>query len=675
MKEFYTYLALIALLLLPVSCREEGSPGDSGVRLITFAPEVDFYEQMDGPVEDAFHPLGVRRMQGHAALYLHAYTSEWEDGPDTRSAPVTAVHSTFDVSAYAFLGTWNDQNKPNLFHRETMTRDGSSWTGEASMAWPGADYSVRFGAVSPSPNYEYGLWWDSSQRSPGMPQITCRIKDAVASQVDLLECVSEDYPGDGSTAGAGVSLTFRHALTAVTFRVNDFGMAGTVKSVTLSGVKRYGKHVVGSGVWTDLSENASYAFTGLNTAFAATGETAITSGSNTLILLPQQLGENALLTVVMTLGNSEKTLTASLAGQVWEPGKKITYTIAPSEDDWMFSYIGISDVRESVEDGVPMSVATITSFRQHVLGFKQAQPWRLKYARGGTDGNGLPLTTSTPPAGLTAVSPLSGNGGTAGETITATATRSGLTEQRFTIVINNSSTDYDTDGEVKTFDIVLDGVRAIDLGLRDVSGNKILFADRNLGAENPWDYGDFYAWGETEKRYSQVDIEDEGYTEGSYLLGMLDWDNDIPFTSTGAPSLTGTYTAASTCLDLPDDVAYIQLGNPWRMPTAGELQWLTDQCTCTWTSDYQSTGTAGLEVTGPSGATIFLPASGMFSGDYNGYGNPYANAEGCYWSSSFFEDDPVYSSNLQFGYDMSPTAEYGSSPWLGASVRAVCVKR
>ena len=227
------------------------------------------------------------------------------------------------------------------------------------------------------------------------------------------------------------------------FRVNDFGIAGTVKSVTIEGVRKSGSHVVGSDVWTSLSGSATYSFTGLNKAFAATGETAITSGANTLILMPQTCPAGAKVTVVVTIGGKDWTLESSLEGQTWAPGKEVTYTLSPSDDDWLFSYVDLTNVPASVTSGVSGTVATVKSFRQHALGFKEALPWTLQYS---TDGGST--YSGTKPSWLTSISPAGSTGGWSGENITATATRASNDEYRVKVKVSNS-------GDSKTFDIVI----------------------------------------------------------------------------------------------------------------------------------------------------------------------------------------------------------------------------
>ena len=130
---------------------------------------------------------------------------------------------------------------------------------------------------------------------------------------------------------------------------------------------------------------------------------------------------------------------------------------------------------------------------------------------------------------------------------------------------------------------------AVDLGLP--SGT--LWADRNVGADSPEAYGDYFAWGETS-------------TKSIYDGRNYKWRQD---SSKYGNSRFGSGFNKNT-LNLADDAAYVNMGAQWRMPTYKELNELRSKCTWTWTT---IKGTKGYKVTGPNGNSIFLPAAGFRS--------------------------------------------------------------
>ena len=166
----------------------------------------------------------------------------------------------------------------------------------------------------------------------------------------------------------------------------------------------------------------------------------------------------------------------------------------------------------------------------------------------------------------------------------------------------------------------------VDLGIT-VDGKKIKWATCNVGASKPEDYGDYFAWGET-----------SGYNSGKTNFSWTTYFD----TSDGGTTFTKYATDKKTVLDFEDDAARASWGGSWRMPTDEEWTWLLENCTWTWTDNYNGTGVAGRIVTsnvsGYKGNTIFLPAAGYRSNTYL-YS---AGSNGYYWSSSLAEGNSDY---------------------------------
>ena len=160
---------------------------------------------------------------------------------------------------------------------------------------------------------------------------------------------------------------------------------------------------------------------------------------------------------------------------------------------------------------------------------------------------------------------------------------------------NSEGTSY---GEQRYFSTLSDGMinghQYVDLGLS--SGLK--WATCNVGADSPEDYGNYYAWGETETKAEYT--QDNSVTFGQQL-------NDI--------SGNAQYDAATA-----------NWGGSWRMPTKDEIRELIYNCN--WTPETQN-GVDGFKVTGNNGNYIFIPASGYRDGS-----SLYIYGECYYWSST-----------------------------------------
>lgn len=174
----------------------------------------------------------------------------------------------------------------------------------------------------------------------------------------------------------------------------------------------------------------------------------------------------------------------------------------------------------------------------------------------------------------------------------------------------------------------------IDLGLP--SGTK--WACCNVGASSPEDYGNYYAWGETQQK------------------SVYNWD-------------TYQYYQNDKCVNIGSDIAGTRYdaatanwGTPWRMPSRAQCQELIDNTTSVWTTQ---NGVNGRKFTGPNGGTIFLPAAGSRWDDELDY----AGSDGYYWSSTLDESYPFYAYELYF----SSLLAYWRSSYRngGRSVRPV----
>ena len=204
---------------------------------------------------------------------------------------------------------------------------------------------------------------------------------------------------------------------------------------------------------------------------------------------------------------------------------------------------------------------------------------------------------------------------------------------------------------------------AVDLGLP--SGLK--WASFNLGASNPEEYGDYYAWGETEPYYNCLDPltwkegKEDGYDWLSYKWGMDGYNSLTKYCNRTSYGYNG-FTDNKTVLDPEDDAAHVNLGGNWRMPTDTDWAELLDNCTWTWTTQG---GVYGRLVTASNGNSIFLPAAGQGVDTYLYE----AGSFGYYWSSSLDTGGP--SSAWRVYFDSGNIYRFYNSRYLGHSVRPV----
>ena len=188
----------------------------------------------------------------------------------------------------------------------------------------------------------------------------------------------------------------------------------------------------------------------------------------------------------------------------------------------------------------------------------------------------------------------------------------------------------------------------VDLGLP--SG--LLWATRNVGANSPEDYGDYFAWGETSPK--------SVYNWDTYIYG--DEGPWIHLTKYNTNSDYGPVDGL-TILQPGDDAATANWGSGWRMPTQEECRELCQNTTHTWTTQ---NGVNGRLFTASNGNSLFLPAAGgRWDAELYRAGN-----HGGYWSSSLITDNPDDAWRFFFYSDGTNVYCLGDRSY-GQSVRAV----
>ena len=173
----------------------------------------------------------------------------------------------------------------------------------------------------------------------------------------------------------------------------------------------------------------------------------------------------------------------------------------------------------------------------------------------------------------------------------------------------------------------------------------VLWAATNIGATNPEEYGDYFAWGETTTK--------NDYSWSTYRYGSLTKYNSID---------------ELTELELEDDAATANWGGNWCMLTKEQIEELVNRAYTT-TEWITQNGVYGCKVTSlTNGNSIFLPAAG------GRYGSSLKNNGSvcAYWSRTLNTGWTEYAYVLEF------TSSYISTDFIdrcyGRLVRAVRVQ-
>lgn len=244
--------------------------------------------------------------------------------PATRAAMQTSMYNKFKVvAAIRENGTVGSQ----YYMDDVATKTGTNWVPSKVYYWPGSNRQLRFLAWAPT-----DATFQSVPNSPNATTLQYTTPAEAKNQRDLVAAATGfiSNPSNDATC-TPVGLQFKHLCTAVIIKTGEQMTAGTIKSVSLKGVKNSGTYDMVNSVWT-LSGNTTDFTISPNQATTSTtpNGTNLNAGESTFMLLPQTLGADSKLEVAFhdNISGRDRILSASLNGAEWPMGKTVTYRLS-----------------------------------------------------------------------------------------------------------------------------------------------------------------------------------------------------------------------------------------------------------------------------------------------------------------------------------------------------------
>lgn len=352
-----------ALLVVPSACKDDFDYRNNVGQQIAFklsAPDAWHDGMSVNENAPTTRCLSVRPLSGgDTELYLHTVVADnpvSQTGVASRATPVNGceefkkTYPRFSLSGICYIGEyptdesqndWTTEYAYNLFYDSAS---GNPTADGRQLLWP-ANGSVRFFAFAPTvPDFEKlnngGSLTLSDASQTGSPTLTYTVPKDVTKQIDLMTATETVTV---ATTPEKVNLEFGHALTAVRIKCGKGMLAGEITEVTIEGVNGTGTQVIGSDQW-ETSDPAKYTISqkiDLPADEKVDGSIVVPEGKPitgtatdnlTFMLLPQTLPEGAKMTIKFTdtATGTERTLSGSIAGDKWETGKIVTYSISPS---------------------------------------------------------------------------------------------------------------------------------------------------------------------------------------------------------------------------------------------------------------------------------------------------------------------------------------------------------
>ena len=355
------------------------------------------------------------------------------DAPQTR-ANITKIDELGHFSTIGFRGTSSGSINTPWFHNADTKPDGTLVT---PIQWSWEQPYGKFFAVSPR-EVSYAKL-TLSPEGTAAPYVDFEVEPKVTDQRDLMTACSGEVHYAVRFVAPETNLRFRHALTAVRFKVGqNLSWSKTITKVEIVNAKSKGHYTLptdatGAGAaWSSLSTPATFTLGGdgsvnVSTAEAVNNIIVGKPGDNfTFYMIPQVLtGNNVQVKVTL---NDGKVLTSTLSG-TWKPGTTKTYALTEDDSKWNYVLTVVRSNNNKLKyDQTDAGTYTVQSYRNdNSVSPLVQQPvkWKVvSYQESKDGGVTWEAETTVKPAWLS-LSKTEGDGSilAAGETGSATVTK------------------------------------------------------------------------------------------------------------------------------------------------------------------------------------------------------------------------------------------------------------
>lgn len=244
--------------------------------------------------------------------------------PMTRAAMQTTMYDKFNVVAAV---KENGNVGSQYYMNDVASKAGTNWAPSKTYYWPGSNRQLRFLAWAPT-----DASFQSVPNNPNATTLQYTTPAEAKNQRDIVAAATGfiSNPSNDATC-TPVGLQFKHLCTAVIIKTGKQMTAGTIKSVSLKGVKNSGTYDMVNSVWTLNNSTTDFTISPNQATTSTTPNgTNLNAGESTFMLLPQTLGADSKLEVAFhdNISGRDRILSASLNGAEWPMGKTVTYRLS-----------------------------------------------------------------------------------------------------------------------------------------------------------------------------------------------------------------------------------------------------------------------------------------------------------------------------------------------------------
>ena len=338
--------------------------------------------------------------------------SQFEAEAPTR-ANITTLPTMQNFSTTAFYG-YSDTSLAPWFYDKDTNKDGNLVT---PIYWDWFKNHACFYAVYPKPYSKLQL---SPSTYTGTPYVDFEVEPNVKNQKDLMTACSGNVHLDVMGTAPRTDLTFRHALTAVRFKVGqNLSYSKHITKVEIVNALSKGKYVLPTdknhtGAWdaSTLSAPTTFTLGGDGTVSVSTSEAVnnVIMGHNqdnyVFYMIPQTLTG---VQVKVYFDNAPTpAITANLTG-TWNPGTTKTYALSQNTSTWQYE-LTVTPPTPAEYTANATGNYKIESYREDPVSHtKQAVPWEVVGYDADNDGT---FSMTEKPAWLTGLTKENGQGST-----------------------------------------------------------------------------------------------------------------------------------------------------------------------------------------------------------------------------------------------------------------------
>lgn len=344
-------------------------------------------------------------------------------GAQTRANISTAITDKFSSIGYRGTTAAGISTTP-WFHNKETNADG---TLVEDIRWAWAQPYGRFYGISPQVTTAYNKLTVSDASYTSTPYVEFEVEQDVKKQKDLMTACSGVVQYATRFVAPETNLKFRHALTAVRFKVgSNLSWNKTINKVEIIGAMSKGKYTLptdetGAGAsWSNQSDPQTFTLGGDGTVSVSTSAAVNqiimgnTGDNYTFYMIPQSLSG---VSVKIYFADGSTPISVNLSG-TWKPGTTKTYALSQNTSTWQYQ-LTVGNPAAAAYTATTAASYTVQSYRQAPDGTQQPVKWKVV----GYDGNGDGVfSMDEKPSWLTSLSKEEGDGGTSAESGNATLT-------------------------------------------------------------------------------------------------------------------------------------------------------------------------------------------------------------------------------------------------------------